>query len=264
MRVNLQPAFILHSRPYRDSSLLLEVFTAEHGRISLVARGARRKSRGGSGGALLQPFIPLLVSYSGRAEMKNLVANEVAGQPLLLRAERMFSGLYVNELMMRLLHRHDPHPMLFAAYGQTLESLAQLESMDTVLRHFEFTLLDQLGYGFDLTVDGRSGELVNENSWYHYDPDCGLFARGGTTDPAQPAYAGADLLLMSQGEFGAAVRQTAKRLLRQALACQLGELPLRSRDLFRARMAGTEGSALKAGDCDPSQPVTPVLRGANQ
>ena len=81
MRVNLQPAFILHSRPYRDSSLLLEVFTAEHGRISLVARGARRKSRGGSGGALLQPFIPLLVSYSGRAEMKNLVANEVAGQP---------------------------------------------------------------------------------------------------------------------------------------------------------------------------------------
>ncbi len=239
MRVSLQPSYILHSRPYRDSSALLEVLTAEYGRISLVARGARRRSRGGSSSALLQPFTPLLLSFSGRAELKTVTATEAVGSALTLRGERMFSGLYVNELLVRLLHQHDAHPQLFAAYAATLQALAGNEVVDTVLRHFEFTLLHELGYSFDLAVDGSSGAAVREDLWYHYHPDFGMVARGDTLDQARTAFAGSDLLIMAGGEFGGPVRLAAKRLLRQALATHLGSTPVRSRDLFRPENAAS-------------------------
>jgi DNA repair protein RecO (recombination protein O) len=250
MRVNLQPAYILHRRPYLDSSLILEALTAQYGRISLVAKGARRKSRGGSGGALLQPFTPLLLSFSGRSEMKNLNALEAAGQVLTLRAERLYSGLYLNELLVRLLHRHDPHPQIFAAYGAALDTLCGPDPVDVLLRRFEFALLDELGYGFDLRIDGRSGEPVVAQDWYHYDPDCGLFAHTGVSEPGRQGYAGADLLAMSRGDFDGTARLTAKRLLRQALACHLGDAPLRSRELFRASAEG--GGRSMSGRTDAS------------
>ena len=235
MRVSLQPAYILHSRPYRDTSALLEVLTAEYGRISLVAKGARRRTRGGSSNALLQPFNPLLVSFSGRAELKTLTATESVGKAPRLRGERMFSGIYVNELLVRLLHQHDAHPRLFAAYARALQGLAGSDALDTLLRQFEFTLLDELGYSFDLATDGHSGAPVRADQWYHYHPDYGLVARGEVADVARPAYAGEDLIIMADGEFGGQVRATAKRLLRQALAGHLGDAPLKSRDLFRTR-----------------------------
>ena len=234
MRINLQPAYILHSRPYRDSSMLLEVLTAEHGRLSLVARGARRRTRGGSAGALLQPFSPLLLGFSGRTDLKNLTATEAAGRPQVLRGQRMFSGLYLNELLVRLLHRHDPHPQLFATYASTLDALAGEGELDDILRRFEFSLLVELGYGFDLEVDGYSGEALLAEAWYHYHPDHGLVARGPVADPNQPAFQGGDLLAIAANDFSGTARSTAKRLLRLALAMQLGDAPLRSRELFKA------------------------------
>jgi DNA repair protein RecO (recombination protein O) len=220
---------------------LLEVLTAEYGRLSLVARGARRKARGGSSGsALLQPFIPLLLSFSGRAELKSLTAKEAAGKLHELRGERLFSAMYVNELLVRLLHRHDPHPQLFAAYTEALQALARDDVVDTTLRHFEFKLLDELGYSFDLALDADSGERVQAHLWYHYIPDLGLVAKADATDPSRPAYAGADLIVMAGGQFGGSVRVTAKRLLRQALAGHLGDTPLRSRELFRTKIVGVE------------------------
>jgi DNA repair protein RecO (recombination protein O) len=220
---------------------LLEVLTAEYGRLSLVARGARRKARGGSSGsALLQPFIPLLLSFSGRAELKSLTAKEAAGKLHELRGERLFSAMYVNELLVRLLHRHDPHPQLFAAYTEALQALAREDVVDTTLRHFEFKLLDELGYSFDLALDADSGERVQAHLWYHYIPDLGLVAKVDAADPSRPAYAGADLIAMAGGQFGGSVRVTAKRLLRQALAGHLGDAPLRSRELFRTRIVGVE------------------------
>ena len=242
MRVSLQPSYILHRRPYRDTSALLEVFTAEYGRISLVARGTRRPSRGGSGTALLQPFSPLLLSFSGRAELKTLTGTEAAGSVLKLRGERLFSGMYVNELLMRLLHRHDAHPQLFAAYSRVLQELAGNAALDTLLRHFEFALLGELGYSFNLGVDGYSQEPIEEGGWYHYHPDFGLVAREDTADPPPQLFAGSDLLAMAAGEFGGEVRLTAKRLLRQALAVHLGDTPLRSRDLFRAGTINRAGA----------------------
>ena len=147
MRVQLQPAFVLHSRPYRDSSALLEVLTSEFGRISLVAKGARRSVRGRSNGAILQPFIPLLLSFSGRAELKTVTGSEVAGDVVSLKGERLFSGIYLNELLIRLLHRNDTHPNLFIAYADAIATLGGERSMDDTLRQFEFILLEELGYG---------------------------------------------------------------------------------------------------------------------
>jgi len=241
MNAALQPTFILHSRPYRDTSLLLEAFTPEHGRLSLVARGARRKARGGSNAALLQPFFPLLVSFGGRSELKTLKAVEAAAPALRLRGERVFSGLYMNELLVRLLHRDDPHPRLFAAYGEALEAVADGTVIDDVLRRFEYTLLEELGYIFDLATEGDTGEAVKEGRWYHYQSDCGLVARRDVAEPATPTFAGDDLLSMAGGEFGGAARQTAKRLLRLALSEHLGQAPLKSRDLFRQHSVAKKG-----------------------
>ena len=234
MRVDLQPSYILHSRPYRDSSALLDVFTAEHGRISLVARGARRQTRKGSKTALLQPFTPLLLSFSGRSELKTLAAIEGAGAVIALRGERMFSAMYVNEVLVRLLHQNDAHPALFAAYSEVLQALVDSASPDTVLRKFELTLLYELGYSFDFDVDGSSGQPVCESRQYCYDPGCGMVAFQGGKESGSSSYTGADLLLMASGELDGRVRPVAKRLLREVLAAHLGDKPLRSRDLFRA------------------------------
>lgn len=233
MRINLQPAYLLHSRPWRDTSLLLEVFTAEHGRLSLVAKGARRRSRGGTQAALLQPFRPLLLSFAGRAEMKQLVAVEAAGSAPRLQAERLFTGLYLNELLVRLLQRQDPQPQLFALYGDTLAQLAGDGAGDTCLRRFEFSLLEALGYHFDPAVDGYSGDPVEPDSWYQYQAEFGLVACARHAGSPAVLFAGRDLLAIAAGHYDGEQASAAKRLLRQALAGHLGERPLASRELFR-------------------------------
>ncbi|MBT4521715.1 MAG: DNA repair protein RecO [Halieaceae bacterium] len=248
MRINLQPGYVLHSRSYRDSSQVLDVLTPEHGRLTLVAKGSRRRVRGGAAGAILQPFIPLLLSFSGRAEMKNLVASEVAGRPEMLRGERLFIGFYLNELLVRLLHRHDPHPELFALYGETLSCLASAGSTDEVLRRFEFKLMQELGYGFDLGVDGLSGDAVCAQHWYYYNPEFGMVQGAAEAEESdQSLFSGAMLLAMAGGEFGGPVRPSAKRLSRQALAGLLGDRPLRSRELFLQDFQRRSGRTIQHG-----------------
>jgi DNA repair protein RecO (recombination protein O) len=230
MRVNLQPAYVIHRRPYRDTSALLDVFTAEYGRVGLVARGIRRRVRSAGNAALLQPFRPLLVSFSGRSELKTLLTTEAVRDLPELRGNRLFSGMYINELLVRLLHRNDAHPRLFAAYGNALSALGGPAPVDAVLRRFELDLLEDLGYRLELDIDSGSGERVLESGWYRYDPGHGFIA----CEAVDTAFAGADLLAMARGEFGGAVRPQARRLLRAALAVHLGEKPLRSRELFAA------------------------------
>ena len=244
MRVDLQPGYVLHSRPYRDSSLILEVFTAEHGRLSLMARGARRRRRGGTQSALLQAFIPLLLSYSGRAEMMNLAAAEVAGQALSLKGDRLFSALYVNELLVRLLHRHDPHPALFASYAATLSDLVSQPALDVTLRRFEFGLLEELGYGFALDTDGRSGAPVEAERRYRFDGELGLVEQ--TERLPGKGFPGDHLLELAAGQLSGGARRTARQLLREALASHLGPQPLHSRALFRAGRRSRPGGV--AGD----------------
>ena len=232
MRVSLQPAFLLHRRPFRDTSQILEFLTPEHGRISLVAKGVRRKARGGSLGAVLQPFTPLLVSFTGRSDLKTLTAVERVGTAMSLQGERLFSALYVNELLVKLLQRHDPHTLLFAHYAQALEALSSNSAVDVSLRTFEFSLLDVLGYQINPALDASSGEPVNPDRWYRLQDELGLVLSHEPPHPDRSLFSGADLLRIAHGDYADSAGLAAKRLLREALSVQLGGQPLRSRELF--------------------------------
>lgn len=239
MRVQLEECRVLHTRPYRDSSLIVELFSRQRGRVAAVARGARgSRSRGGSRASLLQLFRPLLCSWSGRSDLKTLAAVEPApdaAQAAALTGERMYSGLYVNELLVRLLHHEDPHPRLYDYYTEVLARLGEGAPQDLSLRAFEFRLLEELGYGFDLATDGLSGEPVRAGDWYSFDREHGLVTAGLEVREEIPRYSGTELLQISRGDFDEDARRCAKRLMREALACHLGGKPLKSRELFPRR-----------------------------
>ncbi len=234
MKALLEPGYVIHTRPWRDTSLIVEFFSREHGRVSMVARGAKgRRSRGGSSAALLQPFTPLQCSWSGRSQLKNLSACEALAPALSLAGERVYSGLYMNELLMRLLHHEDPHRVLFDHYAAVLALLADGASSEIPLRRFELVLLEELGYGFDLACDGLSGEALDDQGWYHYHEEHGLVEAPPGAAERLPRYRGHDLLSISRGDFSGNARQSAKRLMRQVLAAHLGDRPLKSRELFK-------------------------------
>jgi DNA repair protein RecO (recombination protein O) len=224
---SLHPAFVLHSRDYRDTSLLIEFFTPVHGRVSAVARGARSVRHGASQRAILQPFQPLLIDFAGRTELKTVRAVEVRAPALILRGPVLFSALYLNELLCRLLPRDDINPELFADYETTLQQLGQSDLLDVLLRRFELSLLDALGYGFDLAhSDDRA---IQAERFYQFDPQRGLVAAR-----AQPqAVSGRDILDYLAGDYSVGARRALKLLCRHALRPHLGEQPLRSRQLFR-------------------------------
>jgi DNA repair protein RecO (recombination protein O) len=236
MRVDLQAGYVLHSRPWRDSSLIVEFFSRESGRVSLVARGAKsRKVRGGSAAALLQPFTALRCSWSGRGQLRTLTHCETTDRARSLRGRQLYSGLYMNELLVRLLHHEDPHQKLFDHYTAALTLLSDGECEEIPLRCFELVLLEELGYGFDLSCDGRTGDAVAEEAWYHFDEDYGLVLATAGSSERQLTYPGIDLLRISRGDFSGTARQSAKRLMRQALSQHLGDRPLKSRELFLRR-----------------------------
>jgi DNA repair protein RecO (recombination protein O) len=225
-RISLAPAYVLSLRPYRETSALLEVLTPDHGRVGLVARGVRGAKSKLKG--LLQPFAPLLVSWSERGELGTLGATEAAGASAMLKGEAIFSGWYLNELVLRLLPRRDPHPALFNDYAQTLAALSD-DGAAAALRVFEKRLLSELGYGVHLP-DGLTAE-----GWYRYEPAAGLFACEG---PGRNAYRGASLLDMENESFGTAeTLRDARRLLRAALEPHLGGRELRTPEMLRALRA---------------------------
>jgi len=167
-RVQLARGYVLHQRPFRDSSLIVEVFARDYGRMTLFARAARGPH---SRFAALQPFQALLLSWSGRGEAPQLTGAESldALQPSLPAAHLM-SGFYLNELLLTLTTRHDPHPELFDQYAATLMQLAQPASADTVLRRFEARLLEFIGYGLNLAAEADTGRPVRAEAHYHFRP----------------------------------------------------------------------------------------------
>ncbi len=237
-RVVLQPSLLLHRKPYRDTSLLIEVFCSNYGRLGLVARGAR--NRRGPLPGLLQPFMPLLLSWSGRGELATLTGTEQHTPPLVLTGDAMISGFYLNELLMRLLPRHDPHPHLYQRYLATLQQLARTGMDEWALRLFERDLLQELGYGLLLTHEGGSGEMVDAALRYCYYPEFGP-QRADSGQEHCPSIHGATLLALAHGEDGndTRIRGEAKRLMRMILSHYLGNKPLASRELFRQRYAAT-------------------------
>ncbi|WP_232818228.1 DNA repair protein RecO [Zobellella maritima] len=231
----LDAAFVIHSRPYRETSQLVEVFTREQGRQSLVARGSRQPRSPLKG--LLQPFVPLRLTFAGKGELKNLHLAEASAPAIQLKGEALYSGLYLNELLFYLLEAQTPFGEVFEAYHQTLSKLATGGSIEPCLRQFEFYMLDVLGYGVDFTQDAVSGAGIEPLGWYAYRPESGFI----TLEQAEPgAFYGAHLLALAEHDLTRGeVLAAAKRFSRQALGPYLGGRPLRSRALF---IKGTRGN----------------------
>ncbi len=194
MRIEQQPVYVLHSRPYRETSLLLECLTRDHGRVGVVARGVRRE-KARLQRAQLEPFQLLATDLVLRGELATLQGAEGVGAPLRLVGDAGLAGLYLNELVVRLTGRQDPQPELFAAYAKTLPRLATGEPLAWSLRRFERDLLEAIGYGLQLTFEAESGEPVDPDHWYRYTVEQGPSpCRSGTPH----ALRGADLLALAE------------------------------------------------------------------
>jgi DNA repair protein RecO (recombination protein O) len=229
LRVELEPAFILHHRPFRDTSLLLEIFSAAHGRVGLVARGARGPRSRMKG--LLQPFRPLLLSWQLRGELGTLIGAEGAGPGYVLPpgGDVLLGLYYLNELLLRLTARLDPQRGLFETYAGTVAALAGGAPLAPELRRFEKALLDALGYGPELGHDA-SGRPLDPAASYRYDPAQGLAA----CHPDAPgALLGASLIDLGSGDLRAPRSASdARRLLRAALDVHLEGRPLKTREML--------------------------------
>jgi DNA repair protein RecO (recombination protein O) len=244
-RIQLQPAYVLHHRPYRDTSRILELFTRDHGRVSVFARGARGGHKNNRSGStlisMLQPFNRLLVSWSGRGEAGQLTGAEFDGVMQPLPPDRLVHGFYLNELLLKLFARHDSHPDVFSLYAQTLD---QLKHQDPVrpLRLFEKRLLEALGYGLALERDAHDHLPIEADASYHYRLEHGpvrVHAVMEHVDWKGAVYSGATLLSLAREELSdSAVCADARRLLRSALDRCLDGRELRSRQVMLALRKG--------------------------
>lgn len=232
-RVSFQPAFVLHRRSYRETSYLVELFTPEYGRLTVTARGVRQAKSPSQG--LLQPFTPLLVSWTGRGELMTMVQADANGVVRHLRGDALFAGFYLNELLTALLHKWDPHPQLFNVYDQTLTALQEVPLNQRALRLFEKILLEELGYGLMPRDGSDSSDTFQEDKYYRFVPDQGfvLSELGEDAKAKSSLFSGKSLLAIANEDWrDEECMKDAKRLTRFVLAPLLGQRPIHSRKLF--------------------------------
>ena len=250
-KILLQPAYVLHQRAYRDSSMLLELFSPEYGRIGVIAKGAKSAKSRLRG--VLQPFQPLLVSWIKRGELGTLTAAEAQGPALAIAPDLIASGFYLNEILLRLLERDEGQLELFGHYDEALRSMSEIVSqnkprsvsLEILLRQFEIRLLAALGYGLVLDQEvGSDSPLQVEQEYIYqleYGPvkvDTAFTNVTNTSENAEEEYrygtriSGGTLLALQAGDFSdEQVRLESKRLLRTVLGAYLGSKPLHSRNL---------------------------------
>jgi len=227
-----RPAFVLHAWPYKETSLIVEVFAEHEGRVAMVARGAKRPRSELHG--VLQAFQPVALSWSGAGELKTLIRAEWRGGLPLPSGSALLCGFYLNELVLKLLPREDPHPKLYAIYGDALAELAGGAEQAPVLRRFELALLAELGYALQLATETDTGAPVDPDARYHYAFDRG--AQRGAPPPGMrwPVVRGATLVALAQGRFDDAATATeAKRLMREVLDHHLDARAIQSRKVVR-------------------------------
>ena len=234
-KVELQPCYVLHAKPYRDTSSLLEVFSHDHGRQSLVARGVRSTKSKLQG--ILQPFVPLLISWSGRGELHTLTHAEQAGRAFHLKGNNLMIGFYLNELLIHFMHRGDPHDSVFQRYQQTLSALDNQVNTEPLLRLFERDLLEHSGYGLILDCDVESGEYIDADKLYAYYPDKGPVEHGIDDENLMQVHGKTLLALASDTLDDESILPEAKRLMRYLIAWYMGGKPLKSRDLFQQQLS---------------------------
>ncbi|MGR5501191.1 DNA repair protein RecO [Vibrio sp. DNB22_10_4] len=229
----LQRCFVLHRRPYSESSLILDVFSEEYGRVTLLSKGARSK-RSNLKGAL-QPFTPLLLKWSGNGSMKTLRQAEAISLGLPLTGVNLYSAMYVNELIARVLASEIPFPELFHDYLQALTELAHNTNPEPALRRFELALLSAMGYGVDFLHCAGTGEPIDPTMTYRYREQKGFIA---SVRRDNLTFLGEELIAISERRFLSKTQlQAAKRFTRIALKPYLGGKPLKSRELFRVKQS---------------------------
>ena len=221
-------AFVLHQRPYRETSFLLDVFTEDYGRLSLVARGMRQNKRRHNNP--LQLFQPLWVNWFGRGDLLTLSKIETTNAPYWLQGHAALCGLYINELLVRLLTQQQAEPMVFDAYQKALDGLQQADQAEQVLRLFEKRLLEALGYGLDLNTDSQ-GEPVSDQQHYSYQSELGL--QPCLANDRKRIISGASLSQLQQEKLSDPVSlNETKQLMRLIINYHLDGKPLKSRQLF--------------------------------
>ncbi len=227
-------AYVLHSRAYRNSSLIVDVLTREYGRLSLVAKGAKvGKSPLAS---KLQPYHLLFLEWGGQGELQTLYKAEADSHShQVLTGDVLYHGFYLHELLMRLLHRHDPHPELFDDYARCLRALVQAEHKDVPLRYFELQLLESLGYGANLLQETQQDRAVSPEQDYYYLIELGpVRIEGMPMDALQVS--GETLIALAQHKLTQnRQRNEAKLLMRSILDHYLGDRPLKARELMQSR-----------------------------
>lgn len=230
MKVDLTPCYILHSRDYRESSLILEVMSREYGRVSLVAKGAKRnKKHQGINYNLYQKY---LVSWVSRSELGTLIDIEIASTMSSMSPQQMLTGFYINEIILRLLHKHESHPELFDSYDATITELAANNTEQTLLRYFEKILLQSLGYGVIFDQDQNTGSPIVAEDDYCYKLDMGPCS---DTQASGIAVSGKTLIELNNETLSDTKNKSeAKILLRSLLKQYLGDKPLASRQLYEA------------------------------
>jgi DNA repair protein RecO (recombination protein O) len=226
-RIVDEPAYVLHARAYRETSAIIDLLTLQHGRLSVVARGVRRARGGGQP----HPFGRLSVGCSGRGQLLTLTGFDSISHRWLT-GDALYAGLYLNELLLRLLRDDDAHPVLFSGYERTLEQLTD-GADEAALRIFERLALKECGYEVSFGFDAETGEPVRPTRSYRFVPDVGFHAVDEAVDH-RLVFGGATLCAIATDDYSDdVVRRSAKQIMRRALAPHLGDRPIASRALFR-------------------------------
>ena len=240
MRVESEPGFILHAIPYRETSLLVDIFTLNHGRLRCVAKGFRKPNKKGIAKTLF-PYTEHHFQWQGRGELKTLIQADPVQAPVFLQQESLFVGLYINELLYKLLHQNDPHQPLYKFYYELMGQLSQAEIEQALLRRFEILLLEELGYGLVLDADTETGQALSPEHLYYYIPDQGLKLLQDQAKDNANALSGADIIALSKGELEQqSVLRAAKQLTRQVINFYLDGKQLNSRELYRQHLLNSQ------------------------
>lgn len=231
-RQDNQSVYVLHTYPFKETSLVVELFARDFGRVATVAKGARRPRSAMRG--MLQAFQPMLATWSGKLELKTLHGLEWNGALLLLQGEALMCGFYLNELLLRLLPREDSHEALFEYYADTLKTLAVSQNLATTLRRFELKFLQELGYAIPLHLDAN-GQPVSMQQHYRYEAEHGAYPLQGLPVRYEGGVqlSGKTLIDMSNDDYSDELtQQQSKQLMRYLLAHYLGDKPLHTRQLL--------------------------------
>ncbi len=228
MRIILEPSFVLHTRPYRDTSLLVDLLTLNHGKVSVIARSARGLRSRFKGSLVL--FSPLLITASGKSELLQLSEVEISEAAVFLEGNKLFFGLYLNELLVRLLQKYDPYPEIFAAYAATLKQFVNTENCQLCLRRFEMLLLSELGYQLPLRQSACGSDIRSQQT-YAYQFDQGFVV--SQQDKGNHVFQGEHLLAIAKQDFNDnEILGACRRLMRLAIGHLLGDYTLKTRELF--------------------------------